>query len=454
MPTPVRWLPSKFSIAYIERSGFPERFFLTLFGRYGIVNAAKIKKEGPFMELKAPILILLLLGTLYRLALSIVQYRSANNPIPENVADVYDAETYGKWRRYSAENCRLSIFSTMISFLITLILLCTNSHAAFASLFGGGVFVQLLAVVLLETLVSTLAGVGIQYYATMVIEEKYGFNRSTIKTFVIDQLRNLLLEFGLSLLLAWLLASLHRALGDWMILLFAGCVFCITLVISFLYPVFSRIGNKFVPLEDGALKDRLMGLLTKHGYQVKAIEVMDASRRTTKLNAYFTGFGKLKTIVLYDNLVNTMEVDEICAVFAHELGHGLHKDVLKQQIMNFGNLLLMALVVWLSVRDPEIHEAFGFSSLNYGFAYVIAGIGLALTQPVSSMAMNAYSRFAEFRADRQAVREGYGDAMVTALKKLAKENFAHLAPSPINVALEYSHPPLSQRIAEVEKASR
>ena len=406
------------------------------------------------MELKAPILILLLLGTVYRLALHIVQYRSANNPIPENVADVYDAETYGKWRRYSAENCRLSIFSTTFSFLVTLILLCANAHAAFASLFGGGVFLQLLAVVLLETLVSTITGVGIQYYATMVIEEKYGFNRASIKTFVTDQIRNLLLEFLLSLLLAWLLASLHRALGDWMILLFALAMFCFTLLISFLYPIFSRIGNKFVPLEDGELKDRLMGLLTKHGYQVKAIEVMDASRRTTKLNAYFTGFGKLKTIVLYDNLVNSMTVEEICAVFSHELGHGLHKDVLKQQIMNFGNLLLMALVVWLSVRDPELHAAFGFSSLNYGFAYVIAGIGLTLTQPVSSMAMNAYSRFAEFRADRQAVQEGYGDALVTALKKLARENFSHLAPSPVNVVLEYSHPPLSQRIAEVEKPSK
>ena len=405
------------------------------------------------MELKAPILILLLLGTVYRLALNIVQYRSANNPIPENVSDIYDAETYGKWRRYSAENCRLSILSTIISFLVTLALLCTNAHAAFASLFGGGVFLQLMAVVLLETLVSCVTGVGIQYYATMVIEEKYGFNRSTVKTFVTDQIRNLLLEIGLSLLLAWLLAALHRVLGDWMILLFAGAVFCITLLISFLYPIFSRIGNKFVPLEEGQLKDSLMGLLTKHGYQVKAIEVMDASRRTTKLNAYFTGFGKLKTIVLYDNLVNAMTPEEICAVFAHELGHGLHKDVLKQQIMNFGNLLLMALVVWLAVRDPRIHEAFGFASVNYGFAYVIAGIGLALTQPLSAMAMNAYSRFAEFRADRQAVREGYGDAMVTALKKLAKENFAHLAPSPVNVVLEYSHPPLSRRIAEVEKAN-
>jgi STE24 endopeptidase len=313
---------------------------------------------------------------------------------------------------------------------------------------------QLLSVVLLDSLAGFLVGSGIYYYKTMVIEEKYGFNRSTMKTFVTDQLRDLLLGIGLSLLLAWLLCVLHRSLGDWMILLFATAVFAITLVISFLYPIFSRIGNKFVPLEEGELKDNLMSLLTKHGYQVKAIEVMDASRRTTKLNAYFTGFGKLKTIVLYDNLVNAMTTEEICAVFAHELGHGLHKDVLKQQIMNFGNLLLMAVVVWLSVRDPQLHAAFGFGEINYGFAYVLAGIGLSLTQPLSSMATNAYSRFAEFRADRQAVQEGYGDAMVTALKKLAKENFAHLAPSPICVVLEYSHPPLSQRIARVEQSKR
>lgn len=400
--------------------------------------------------MKLIVLLLLALGFVYRLALNIVQYRSAGNPIPENVADVYDAETYSKWRHYSAEHCRLNILSTVLSFVVSFVLLITNAYAAFAGLFGDHIFLQLLMVVLLESLVDILVSVPISYYETMVIEEKYGFNRSTRKTFVTDQIRNFLIGLCLSLLLAWLLSVLHIALSDWMILLFAVVVFGFTLVISFLYPIFSRISNKFVPLEEGELKDSLMHLLTKHGYQVKAIEVMDASRRTTKLNAYFTGFGKLKTIVLYDNLVNAMTPDEICAVFAHELGHGLHKDVLKQQIMNFGNLLLMAVVIWLTVRDPQLHEAFGFLDVNYGFAYILAGIGLGLTQPLSSMVMNAYSRFAEFRADRQAVREGYGDAMVTALKKLAKENFAHLAPSPIFVLLEYSHPPLSQRIAKIE----
>ena len=285
----------------------------------------------------------------------------------------------------------------------------------------------------------------------MIIEEKYGFNRSSAKTFVFDIIRNTLLGFGLSLGMVCVLWGIHKAFGDWLILLFAAVLFVFTLAVSFLYPIFSRIGNKFTPLEEGELKDRLMALLTDHGYKVKAIEVMDASRRTTKLNAYFTGFGKMKTIVLYDNLVNSMTPDEICAVFAHELGHGLHKDVLKRQIMNFGNLLIMACAVWLAVREPALHTAFGFDTVNYGFAYILLGLGLGLIQPITGLVMNAYSRKAEFRADRQSVKEGYGEAMITALKKLARENFAHLSPSKLNVVMDYSHPPLAQRIEAVEK---
>ena len=199
------------------------------------------------------------------------------------------------------------------------------------------------------------------------------------------------------------------------------------------------------------MKERLTALLVHHGYKVKGIEVMDASRRTTKLNAYFAGAGKTKTIVLFDNLVNAMEPDEICAVFAHELGHGLHKDVLKQQILSFGNMLILSFVAWVIVRNVAIFEAFGFAEVNYGFAYILIGTILSLVNPLISMVICARSRYAEYRADRQAVKEGYGPAMITALKKLARDNFAHLAPSRVNVVLQYSHPPLSQRIEAVEK---
>ena len=402
------------------------------------------------MAFKITVIILAVIGSLYGIVLDIVRYRSASNPTPENLSDVYDAETYTTWKKYSAEHCRLDITFGIISALVTVALLFTDVYSAFAALFPNTVFLQLLAVVLLETLVGTVVSVIRSYVSTMIIEQKYGFNRSTLKTFVFDQIRSLILGFVLSLGLVWLISALHTTMGHWMIVLFACAVFVITLLITFLYPIFSRIGNKFVPLEDGELKDRLMELLTKHGYKVKAIEVMDASRRTTKLNAYFTGFGKLKTIVLFDNLVNAMTPDEICAVFAHELGHGLYKDVPKRQVMNFGNLILMALVAWVAVSFPALHTAFGFSEVNYGFAYILMSVGLTLVQPLTGIVMNAYSRFAEYRADRQAVNEGYGEAMISALKKLARENFSHLSPSRLNVVMEYSHPPLGDRIAAVE----
>ena len=404
------------------------------------------------MDWKFLLLLLLPIVYGYRLVLNIVTARSANNPTPDNVADVFDGPTYSRWKRYCAEKCALEMISTTVSFVVMMALLLLDVHAAVAGLFPDGTFWQLLGVLLFQGVVDALVNAVFSYVDTMMIEQKYGFNRSSLKTFITDQIRDLLIELVVSVLLMALLAVFHGWLGDWVVVAFAIALFGFTLLISFLYPIFSRMGNKFVPLEDGELKDKLMELLTKHGYQVKAIEVMDASRRTTKLNAYFTGFGKMKTIVLYDNLVNAMTTDEICAVFAHELGHGLHKDVLKQQVLNIFNLLLMAVVVWATVRAPEMHTAFGFHAVNYGFSYLLLSVFLGLLQPMTGLVMNAYSRFAEFRADRQAVQEGYGPALVTALKQLAKENFAHLAPSQVQVVLEYSHPPLSQRICAIEEA--
>jgi len=405
------------------------------------------------MSYRILFLILFTLEALYRLTLNIVQFKSAANPVPANVADVYDAETYARWRAYHGEKSRLAIWKTAAMWVLTMILLLCGFHAWAANLFPRTLFWSLTAVVLAQAVAEALLSVGFAWADTMRIEQKYGFNRSTVKTFVMDRVRNLLVEVVLSLGLTGLLAFFHLKTGDWLVLLLTGAMFLLTLTVSLLYgPVFSRIGNKFTPLEEGELKDRLLALLSRHGYQVKAIEVMDASRRTTKLNAYFTGFGKLKSIVLYDNLVNAMTADEICAVFAHELGHGLHRDVLKQQTMNLGNLLLMSAAVCLLARTPAIHQAFGFEAVNYGFAYVLLGGILGLLQPLTGMIMNAYSRHAEYRADAQAVREGYGHALSGGLKKLARENFSNLAPSPMQVVLEYSHPPLSQRIEAVEKA--
>ena len=402
------------------------------------------------MNFRLTVIILIAIIGVYQTVLNVVRYLSANNPTPKNLSDVYDADTYSRWKQYSAENTKLSILSGIVSCLVPLALLLTNFYSIFASIFPKSTFMQLFAVIVLEVIISTAVSCVFSYVSTMKIEEKYGFNRSSTKTFVFDKIRGFVIELILSLGITSILWGLYTAMGDWIILLFAIAIFFITLVISFLYPILSRIGNSFTPLEDGELKNRLMELLTKHGYKVKAIEVMDASRRTTKLNAYFTGFGKLKTIVLYDNLVNTMTADEICAVFAHELGHGLNKDVLKSQLINFGNLLLMSLIVWVTVKVPGLHTAFGFEGVNFGFAYILLSAGLGVIQPFTALFINAHSRRAEYRADAQAVSEGYKAAMITALKKLARENFEHLSPSKLNVLLEYSHPPLGDRIAAIK----
>lgn len=403
------------------------------------------------MTFKTIALLILSVVYLYGMLLGLIQWRSANNPIPANVADVYDRESYQKWKAYHTEKSRLSLLHGTVSFLVELVLIACNLYPAFAGLFPQTLFMQMFSVLLLSCAASVFL-LPFSYYDTMVIEEKYGFNRSTKKTFWMDQLKSFLIELILITVMGSLLLWIHQTLGNWLIPVFAGAMTLLVLAIAFLYPVFSKIFNKFTPLEDGELKDKLTGLLEKHGYRVRAIQIMDASKRSTKSNAYFSGFGKMKTIVLYDTLVQTMTPDEICAVFAHEMGHGLHKDTLKNQILSFLQMLVLAVLAWLTLRSAEVFVPFGFDAVNYGFALLlIMSVEFPLITPLFGLLINGMSRRAEYRADAQAVQEGYGSALVSALKKLAKDNFSDLSPDPWLVKLEYSHPPLSQRIEAIEK---
>ena len=405
------------------------------------------------MNFKAVAVVILWAVYLYGLFLDIVRYRSARNPIPQNVADVYDRDTYLKWKAYHGEKVRFGIFSSAAGFVIDLVLILTDAYAAYARLFPDQVWWQLFAVMLLSAL-ATLPLIPFSWYDTMHIEERYGFNRTSGKTFVGDQIKQFILNLLLMVGLASLVMGLHKSFGDWLIVAFAVFATLFALFITFLFPFFSQIFNKFTPLPDGELKEGITALLEKNGYKVRAIQVMDASRRSTKSNAYFTGFGKMKTIVLYDTLVAAMTTDEILAVFAHEMGHGLHKDTLKNQALTFLQMLALGLLAWATLRYPEIFRSFGFEGVNYGFAVLlILSVEFALVSPLFGLVMSWFSRRAEYRADAQAVKEGYGAALVSALKKLAKENFSDLSPSPILVALEYSHPTLSQRIEAIEAFS-
>lgn len=415
--------------------------------------------------LKLIVIIAALVGGLYPLFLSAVSIASAKRPTPRNVRDVYDEETYEKWKKYNKENGKLKIVSGAITCAITVILLLTNAHAAFASLFPYTWYWQVGSVILLECIISSIVGVVTRYVSAMKIEEKYGFNRSSKKTFIFDQIATLIAEFLITFAFADLIGTLYEDFGVWMIPIFAIVGLVFSLVGAFISPLAMRVKNQFTTLEDGELKTKLTALLDKYGYKIKAIKVMNASKRTTKPNAYFTGIGKMKTIVLYDNMLNTTSTEEICAIFAHEMGHGLHRDMLRVPVLNMLNFLLMGVMAFAIAENLTIYADFGFIygvspdgvievTVNHGFTFVILTIGLSVLRPLTGLIMNAFSRRAEYRADRQAVIEGYGEAMISALKKLSRDNFSHLSPSFINVLFEYSHPPLNRRIKNVERCMK
>ncbi len=394
-------------------------------------------------------LAVVVITTLWEEFLHLLSYRSAANPMPDNVKDVYDAGRYAKWQSYNRDKNRLAMLSTGAGGLMMFILLLFDVHAAIVPT-GWGVYGQMAAVLVFQQLLEALSGAAFDWRDTMKIEAEYGFNRTTTATFIRDQIINFTVALGLSIGLMAAFIALHRALGDWIVLLFAGVLFLLGLTFAFLYPVFSRIRNKFTPLEEGELRARLTELMTKHGYRVRDIQVMDASRRSTKSNAYFTGFGRMKTIVLYDNLLKVMTTDEICAIFAHEMGHGLHRDTLKMQLMNLLRIAFMALCLWLTVRGDAPFLAFGFEGVNYGFALLFMGaVELSVLSPLFDLAFNAFSRRHEYQADRQAVAEGCGEALISGLKKLYREDLGCLAPSRLTVLLTYSHPTLSERISAI-----
>lgn len=405
------------------------------------------------MNYKWIAVILMVVIYLYRMLISVLSLLSEKNPIPENVSDVYDKETYLKWREYHAETNRFGMISFSVSMFVSVLLLVFNVYAVFANLFPDGVFWQTFSVILVSSLAS-LIDIPFSWYDTMVIEEKYGFNKTTAKTFWADQVKTFIISLFIITGIGCLLFVLHRLFGDWLIPAFAVIMTALVLLIAFLYPFLSRIFNKFTPLEDGELRDKLTALLEKNGYKVREINVMDASRRTTKSNAYFSGFGKMKTIVLYDTLIETLTPDEICAVFAHELGHGLHGDTIKNHILTFFQMAMLAVFAWFTLHTVEIFTDFGFDGINYGFALLmIIGLEFPLVSPLAALITNYFSRKAEYAADAHAVKEGYGEQLITSLKSLAKENYANLSPSPIIVKLEYSHPTLSQRIDAIRKLS-
>ena len=374
-------------------------------------------------------------------------------PVPENVKDIYDEEDYKKWQEYDKECKRLSLQQHLMSYIASFLLIGLDGYALIVKLLGAtNVYVSAIVVLLADTVISTILTAPMAYVRNMGIEQKYGFNKMTVKTFFADLVKEFVISTVLLCGLICIMAAVHMALGSWVVIVLAGVILVFVTAMTFLQPVFTRIFNKLTPLEEGSLRTRLTELLEKNNCSVRQISVTDGSKRSTKANAYFGGFGKMKTIVLYDTLLEQMTEDEIVAIFAHEMGHNKHKDTLKLLGLNIINILLIAFSLWAVVSIPEIYTDFGFDGINYGFAFVLAGsVCLSFISPFLGLFTSALSRKFEYAADKFAVDNGCGPELISGLKKLVKNSFGTLSPHPVVVALTYSHPPISQRLAAMEK---
>lgn len=389
---------------------------------------------------------------LFETFMQYLEIKSADREIPENVKDVYDKESYVKWLAYHKEKTRLALFQHIVMYGITFVMIGFNIHARLLNLFGiSGDYAAGNMVLIIDGLVFWVALFAFEYADTMGIEQKYGFNRTTKKTFLIDQLKNLIINFVITCGILSLFILVHRALGNWFLPVFVGIMLVFLLVLVIISPFMGRIFNQFTPLPDGELRERLCALLSENGCTVKEIKVMDASKRSSKANAYFSGLGKTKTIVLYDTLLELMTDDEIVAVFAHEMGHNKHRDTLKLYGINIFNIVIYVLIAWMLVSRPEIYTYFGFSGLNYGYAFLLlTSVCLAFLSPFLDLLSGVLVRRCEYAADRFAAENGYGEALISGLKALSRDSFVCLSPHPLVVKLTYDHPTMSQRIAAIE----
>jgi STE24 endopeptidase len=394
------------------------------------------------------------------LVIALVNYNHRNQPIPEIAKDIYDQEKYQKWLSYFMETHRFQVIVKTLSTVFLLVLLGFGFFGFLEKLtvsWFSHPILQTLAFLGVFFLINMLISLPFDYYATFVIEEKYGFNKTTRKTFFVDLLKSLLLAAVLGGGLVALLNAIYLEFANnlWFFVLYAWLILTIVMIILFVLntKVFVKIFNKLTPLPEGELREKIHSLAEKVGFNVKAISVMDASKRSTKLNAFFSGLGKTREVVLYDTLVEKLDDEEILSVLAHELGHAVHKDIPRMLALQIAMFGLYAVVIGFILQSDALAQAFGLSGVHLGFGLLLFSILMAPLDLLISLPVNAISRKAEYAADAFAAKYAGKVSTMKALKLLAQENLANLTPHPVYVKVHYNHPTIPQRLEAIQQKS-
>ncbi len=381
-----------------------------------------------------------------------------SNQLPDEVKGIYDEEKYSKQQAYSKTNHRFGMLTSSFSFLLIMFMISLQGFALVndwaISISASPIWSALLFFGILM-FASDILTTPFDLYSTFVIEEKYGFNKTTAKTYVLDKIKGWLLGAiiggGLLALIIFIYLKTGSFFWIYVWLVVSGfSLFMAMFYSSLIVPLF----NKQTPLEDGELKEAINNFATKVGFKLDNIFVIDGSKRSTKANAYFTGLGSKKRIVLYDTLINDMEIPELVAVLAHEIGHYKKKHIIWSLIIGIIQTGIMLFIFSLLIDSPALSAALGVEQPSFHIGLIAFGILYSPLSMIIGMGMNIFSRKNEYEADAFAANNYEGEPLASALKKLSVRNLSNLRPHPAYVFFHYSHPTLLQRLEALKKLGK
>ena len=382
--------------------------------------------------------------------------QSKNQPLSPQAAEIYTAADYQKSMAYGTANYKLESLSSVISTCVILAAIILGVFAKLDNFIRERISNNLLVTVIFIAVLIVVSAIGslpASIYSTFVIETKYEFNKTTPRLFIADQFKNLSLSLGIGLPLLYAIAWIYQELQSvfWLVAWLLVASFTLFMFV-FGTRIFLPIFNKLKPLPEGELRDEIEIYCNSQGFPLSKLYEMDASKRSTKLNAFFSGMGKVKIIGLYDTLIEKLNTKEIVAVLAHEVGHYKRKHIFTMFLFSqVQTLIMFSLMGWL-LSNPNLSAALGSKIPSFHLSMLAFFLLFTPVSTVLGLINNSFSRHNEYQADQYSIETypGAVEYMYSALKKLSVNSLSNLNPHPVYVAVHYSHPPILQRLARLK----
>ena len=407
--------------------------------------------------LLAGIVAFILINFLVDSVLEYLNEKSKNVPMSPVAAEIFNADEYAKSLEYGTANYKVERLTSTLNTVVILSAIILGWFAWLDQAIHDRISNELLVTVVFSGVLILgvmIAKLPVSYYSTFVIEEKFGFNKTTKKLFVLDNIKQMVLGLALGLPLIYLIAWIYQSLESkfWLVGWLAVTAISLFMFI-FGTRIFLPIFNKLKPLREGELRSEVEAYCQSQGFPLSKLWEMDASKRSTKLNAFFSGMGKVKIIGLYDTLIEKLTTKETVAVLAHEVGHYKRKHV--YTMFAFSNVQTLVIFVLLGslLGNPNLSKALGSDAPSFHLSMIAFFLLFTPVSTVLGLINNSFSRYNEYQADQYSIDTypGARDHMYSALKKLSVESLKNLNPHPWYVAVHYTHPPILDRLANLKK---